>query len=78
MNEYEDEELPISKFLLPSHDGLRCEFCGDPDCELYEGWFKAVETNWFNKGTATDGLIQNRIACKTCSIERGKSFDEVV
>lgn len=54
----------------------RCEFCFQEHRTLYEGWFYAVETNEWNKGTASAGLLQLKRGCKTCvnlAIESGQA-----
>jgi len=44
-----------------------CDFCRE-DCDvLYEGWFYTNQKlNPYAKGTASAGLMQRRVGCKTC------------
>lgn len=46
---------------------FRCEFCGEEQETLYEGWFRTdAAFNEFSKGTASAGVIQKKRACKAC------------
>ena len=57
----------------------RCEFCFQEHRTLYEGWFYAVETNKWNKGTVSAGLLQLKRGCKSCVntlIESGRAKSE--
>jgi hypothetical protein len=68
-------ELQTQNMKKPSQDGLCCEFCFTTESPLYEGWFKAVATNEWNKGTATDGLMQLRVSCAECAKRAGKHVE---
>lgn len=51
-----------------SVDQFACEFCGKPQLELYEGWFRtAAAKNPYAAGTASAGVIQLRRACRSCA-----------
>jgi hypothetical protein len=53
---------------LESHDGLRCDECYDCCQTLYTGWFYTeARLNPFAVGTATAGLMQNRMVCGNCA-----------
>ena len=42
-----------------------CSFC-TKNKAVYEGWFYAVQKNWFNEKTADSGLLQLREVCSDC------------
>jgi len=49
-------------------DNFKCDFCNTDTDILYEGYFRTSAIfNPYAKGTASEGIIQLRRACKDCT-----------
>lgn len=68
--------------MSTTNDIPQCEFCSNSECDLYEGWYYSHQRlNPFAKETASAGVIQLRVTCKTCHnklVENGMAKAEKI
>ena len=49
-------------------EDFKCEYCHTEQETLYDGWFRHPHHNQeFFRGTATSGLIQRMMVCRSCA-----------